>query len=257
MHPSFVLAFFPLFPIWDGQQCLKEETIERRFSRTFPVENQKRIQEKRLPFYTIPSRAGKKNLMQLSQPDNPSLPTLCSAHCKLPGEHARRQAAILRWGECGRVHACLHAGAGGPIYAAGCELLAAAMKPSESTCSPNRIEMTRAFPPIRRRSIIYPAQREHSLLQQTTIPRLKQKRRRAVRSPGLSRAGADGDRLSTPHRRRLSWAEIVPDGAAGGIKKWHQRRQRLPLRCLCFSLLPWADAFGSASPASVTVLRTG
>lgn len=31
---------------------------------------------------------------------------------------------------------------------------------------------------------------------------------------------------------------MVPDKAAGGIQKRHQRRQRLPLRCLCFSLAP-------------------
>lgn len=46
---------------------------------------------------------------------------------------------------------------------------------------------------------------------------------------------------------------MVLDGAASGTKKWHERMQR----GLCFSLSPMGDAFGSASPASVTVLRTG
>lgn len=52
--PWVWVSFFPV------QQRLKEETTERRFSRTFPAENQKRIQEKQLPFYLIcdPSRAG-------------------------------------------------------------------------------------------------------------------------------------------------------------------------------------------------------
>lgn len=49
--------------------------------------------------------------------------------------------------------------------------------------------------------------------------------------------------------------EMVPDGAASGIKKRHQRWQPLPLRRL--NLAAVADAFGSASPASVTDLRTG
>lgn len=84
--------------------------------------------------------------MQVSQPDNFSRPTLRSARCKLPGERAHRQAAILQRGECGRVRAFALV-RGELVYAAGCGFSAATMKPSQSTCGPNRIEMTQAFPP--------------------------------------------------------------------------------------------------------------
>lgn len=45
--PSVWVSFFPV------RQRLKEESTERRFSRTFPAENQKGIQEKQLPFCLI------------------------------------------------------------------------------------------------------------------------------------------------------------------------------------------------------------
>lgn len=151
----------------------------------FPVENQKGIQEKQLPFNTIPSRAGLGRETRCSYRSLTSFPFLHFAG-RAANSRASVRAGRLRScggasvGECVRVCALAR---GGPVYAAGCGLSAAAAKPSESTCGPNRIEMTPAFLPIRRRSIIHPAQSERSKPQS---PRLKQKRRRVARSPGLA-----------------------------------------------------------------------
>lgn len=89
----------------------------------FPVENQKGIQEKQLLFCTVPSRAslGGETRCDYRSLTILSLPTLCCG-CD-PG------ASV---GECVQ----------GPVCTAGCELLATAMKLSESTWGPNRIEMT-------------------------------------------------------------------------------------------------------------------